>query len=109
MLRGMGSPCRLLRGFQFHPPSLGKTAAWTVAVGPFSHLRHGAFLPSTEGREGSNDKPNHMKSLKVLEKVAISGCAARISLSRASVSVRPCTSSKSPTEVYLPSASLMNT
>ena len=33
-----GGPRRLLRGFQFHPPSR-KTAAWAVAVGPFSQTR----------------------------------------------------------------------
>ena len=32
---GVWGPRRLLRGFQFHPPSR-KTAAWAVAVGPFS-------------------------------------------------------------------------
>ena len=35
---GVWGPRRLLHGFQFHPPSR-KTAAWTVAVGPFSQTR----------------------------------------------------------------------
>ena len=42
IIRGMESKKtknrRLLHGFQFHPPSR-KTAAWAVAVGPFSQTR----------------------------------------------------------------------
>ncbi len=34
---GVWGPRRLLRGFQFHPPSR-KTAAWTVVVGPYSRI-----------------------------------------------------------------------